>query len=318
MKILYLEDNPNDALLTQRALSKATPAIGVDVVHSLRDAYKQLENPPTKYDLVLSDLNLPDGSGFNLLHHIRSKNYPYAVVVVTGQSDEDIAIAALKAGADDYIAKREDYLNRLPATLVSALDRHHAEIDLHSRALRVLYAEGDEQDSELTSEHITNHAPHIRLEFVSNSDDLNRIISVENIREDYDVIILDYFLPDINALDVIKDLNENRKIDIPIILITDRGNEEVVSQAVKLGASEYIVKNPGYLFKLPAVIENAFHRTELLREQAALREAEARYRVLVEQSPAATYIDAVDELKQFDFYEQSYRRFLRISHFTLA
>jgi len=105
VKILYLEDNPNDALLTQRALSKATPAIGVDVVHSLRDAYKQLENPPTKYDLVLSDLNLPDGSGFNLLHHIRSKNYPYAVVVVTGQSDEDIAIAALKAGADDYIAK---------------------------------------------------------------------------------------------------------------------------------------------------------------------------------------------------------------------
>jgi PAS domain S-box-containing protein len=69
----------------------------------------------------------------------------------------------------------------------------------------------------------------------------------------------------------------------------------MVSQAVKLGASEYIVKNPGYLYKLPAIIENAFHRMELIREQAALREAENRYRVLVEQSPAATYIDAIDD-----------------------
>ena len=295
MKILYLEDNPNDALLTQRALSKATPAISVDIVHSLHDAFQRLENPPVKYDLVLSDLNLPDGSGFNLLHHIRSKKYPYAVVVVTGQSDEDIAIAALKAGADDYIAKKEDYLNRLPATLVSALERHHVEIDLHSRALRVLYAEGDAYDSEQTRDHISKHAPHIRLEFVSTANDLTKVLSSTTLREDYDVFILDYLLPDFNALEAIKDLYENRKVDIPIILITDRGNEEVVSQAAKLGASEYIVKNPGYLFKLPVVIENAFHRTELIREHAALREAEARYRVLVEQSPAATYIDAVDD-----------------------
>ena len=115
MNILYLEDNPNDALLTQHALGRASPAISVEVVHTLADAYKKLETQASNFDLVLSDLNLPDGSGFNLLSHIRTKNLPYAVVVVTGQSDEDIAAAALKAGADDYIPKKEDYLNRLPA-----------------------------------------------------------------------------------------------------------------------------------------------------------------------------------------------------------
>lgn len=294
MNILYLEDNPDDALLTQRALSRAVPPINVDVAHTLADAYKLLEESASKYDLVLSDLNLPDGSGFSLLSYIRSRKMTHAVVVVTGQSDEDKATAALKAGADDYIPKREDYLSRLPATLIGALERHHAELALHSRALRVLYAESNLDDIESTREHMGSHAAHIQIEFVSDVTELSTILNRDNLRDDYDVLVLDYLLPDFNAMEALKVLFEERKVDIPVILITSHGSEDLVAQALKLGASDYIVKNPGYLFKLPAVIENAFHRTELIREQAALREAETRYRVLVEQSPAATYIDAID------------------------
>jgi PAS domain S-box-containing protein/putative nucleotidyltransferase with HDIG domain len=295
VNILYLEDNPNDAILTQRTLSKATPIIGVDVVHLLQDAIQRLENPHQKYDAVLTDLNLPDGSGLNLLNFVRSNNLPYAVVVVTGQSDEDIAIAALKAGADDYISKREDYLSRLPATLYSALERHHAEIALHSRSLRILYAESSGSDIEQTDQHILRHAAHIQIEYVTNIGDLSRILTSPKLRERFDVILLDYLMPEINALELLKDLFETRKLDTPVVLITGQGNEDVVAQAVKLGASDFVVKNPGYLFKLPAVLENAFHRAELIREQAALREAEAKYRVLVEQSPAATYVDFIDD-----------------------
>jgi len=295
VRILYLEDNPNDAILTQRALSRVTPEINVEVVHTLADAYKSLENSASNFDLVLSDLNLPDGSGFSLLNFIRSSKLPYAVVVVTGQSDEDIATAALKAGADDYIPKREDYLSRLPATLNSALERYRAEIDLHSRALRVLYAESNPQDIESTRDHISKHAAHIQIEFVSEANELLSSLHRNDLREHFDVIIFDYHLPGFNAMQALKDLLEDRKVDIPIILITRHGSEEMVSQAVKLGASEYVVKNPGYLYKLPAIIENAFHRKELIREQAALRDAENRYRVLVEQNPAAIYVDAIDD-----------------------
>lgn len=295
MKILYLEDNPNDALLTRHALGKAVPPINVDVVHTLVEAYKVLEEQASSYDLVLTDVNLPDGSGFNLLSFIRSKKLPQAVVVVTGQSDEDKATAALKAGADDYIPKREDYLQRLPATLFSALERHHAEVSLRSRSLRVLHAENDLRNIDLIREHMESHAAHIQMDFVTEVPALNRTLNLANLRELYDVIILDYLFPGLKVMDVIKVLSEERKLDIPIILITSHGSEEIVTQALKLGASDYLVKNPGYLYKLPAVIENAFHRTELLREQAALREAETRYRVLVEQSPAATYIAAINE-----------------------
>jgi DNA-binding response OmpR family regulator len=180
VNILYLEDNPDDALLTKRALSKAVPPITVDVVHTLADAFKSLDESASDYDLVLSDLNLPDGSGFSLLNYIRSRKMPQAVVVVTGQSDEDKATAALKAGADDYIPKREDYLSRLPATLNSALERHHAEAALHSRALRVLYAESNLDDIESTREHMESHAAHINrlsltVELAAQSGQLTRV-----------------------------------------------------------------------------------------------------------------------------------------------
>ena len=295
MHILYLEDNPNDALLTQHALGKASPAISMEVVHTLADAFKKLEANPSQYDLVLSDLNLPDGSGFSLLSHIRSKNLPYAVVVVTGQSDEDIAAAALKAGADDYIPKKEDYLDRLPATLYSTLDRHNAEVVLHSRALRVLYAESDPEEILVAKEFIEKHAPHIQLTFVTNADEIYKLINTHNLQDHFDVIVLDFMLPDFNAMEFLKDFFENKRMNVPVILTTSHGSEDLVSQAGKLGAADYVVKNPGYLYKLPAVIENSFHRTEFVREQAALREAETKYRVLVEQSPAASYIDAIDD-----------------------
>jgi PAS domain S-box-containing protein/putative nucleotidyltransferase with HDIG domain len=295
VNILYLEDNPNDALLTKRALHTASPDFSVDIVHSLHDAFQRLEDSSANYNLVLTDLNLPDGNGLNLLNHIRSKRLPYAVVVVTGRSDEDTAIAALKAGADDYITKKESYLARLPITLQSALERHHAEIALQSRALRILYAENNETDIDLTRRHMLKHAAHIQIEFVSTADEVFHRLYTGSLHDQYDVILLDYLLPGLNALEVLKELYQNRKLDIPVILITGHGSEEVVLQAIKLGASDYVVKNPGYLYKLPAVIENAFHRTELVREQAALREAEARYRVLVEQSPAATYVDAIND-----------------------
>src|SRR5512135_694090 len=141
MDILYLEDNPQDAFLAQHILKSVAPNILLDVVHTVKDAIRTLEDPPHPFDLVLTDLNLPDGSGFDLLNHIRSRSIPVAVVVVTGQSDEETVVAALKAGADDYVVKSEDYLERMPITLERALARFRAETALHSRSLRVLYAE---------------------------------------------------------------------------------------------------------------------------------------------------------------------------------
>nr|HOO91639.1 response regulator [Syntrophales bacterium] len=106
MKILYVEDNRLDADLTRRELKKSAPEFLVDIVTTQRDAFIALEKKHD-YDLVLSDMRLPDGDGLVILTHIRGRGLPMAVVIITGQGDEETAVAALKAGAQDYVIKRD-------------------------------------------------------------------------------------------------------------------------------------------------------------------------------------------------------------------
>jgi PAS domain S-box-containing protein/putative nucleotidyltransferase with HDIG domain len=301
MKILYLEDNPSDAELTLHTLRSAEPGIQVDIVNLLRDALtKVTQNPPPDYDLVLTDLNVPDGDGLEFLSHIRSNNLPYAVVVVTGRSDEETIISALKAGADDYIIKREDYLSRLPNTLDSALKRYSAAVALHARPLNVLYAEATQADIDLTLRHMQKNATHIHTDVARNAEGVIQLLRNTE-HQKYDVILLDSNLPDVNALDILKEISETRKLSVPVVLVTDQGSEDIVLQAMRLGAADYVVKSPGYLLHLPAVIENAYHRHRLMEEQAALREAETKYRMLVEQVPAAIYMDKIDDISSTIF-----------------
>jgi PAS domain S-box-containing protein len=100
--------------------------------------------------------------------------------------------------------------------------------------------------------------------------------------ERYDILLLDYRLPGMHALDVLKELRQVHRLDLPVVLTTGHGDEEVALQALKLGAYDYVVKAEGYLLRLPAVLENAVYRVRLARE-------EARYRTLFENVPVGLY-----------------------------
>ena len=98
IRVLYVEDDLFDADLTLRQLKRHAPHIILEIAHTYAEALRSLENGGN-YDLILADLHLPDGSGFALLSHVRQRRLPMAVVVTTGQGDEEIAVSALKAGA---------------------------------------------------------------------------------------------------------------------------------------------------------------------------------------------------------------------------
>src|SRR5678815_4908340 len=87
-------------------------------------------------DLVLTDMHLRDGDGLSLLTHIRENSVPVAVVIVTGVGDEETAVAALKARADDYVVKRMGYLERLPLVLESAFNHYCADAARRENPLR--------------------------------------------------------------------------------------------------------------------------------------------------------------------------------------
>ncbi|GEM_PF-173093 len=261
MRILYVEDNPSDADLAQRWLRKQAPQFALETVTTQSEAVARLtRTDASPYDLVLTDLRLPDGDGLSLLNYIRERALPLAVVVITGSGDEETAVAALKAGADDYVVKRNDYLERLPLTLESAWLRARAE--RQARPLKALYAEHHETDIDLTRRHLQRYAPHIHLDVAPTATEALARLSLLGEANRYDVILLDYRLPGLNALAALKELRQDRGPDIPVVLITGQGDEELALQALKLGAASYLVKNPGYLYQLPSELENACYRAE--------------------------------------------------------
>ena len=223
---------------------------------------------PAAYDLVLADLHLPDGSGLDLLAEIRTRKLPLAVVIVTGLGDAELVVNVLKAGADDYVVKRSDYLNRLPQLLADALDASRAASARQSTPLRVLYAEQQASDAALALRHMASHAPHIQLETVDTVHALMERLPPTP----FDLILLNCDLPGANVLEVLKEVRQVRQLDVPVVLIARQGSEEIALQALRLGAADYVVKNTGYLMRLPAVLENADYRRRLASEQVALRQ----------------------------------------------
>src|SRR5512133_2741025 len=123
MKILLLEDDTTDATLTKRGLISSIPNCTVEVLPTLKQA-KALLKKDAEFDIALLDVKLPAGTGMDLLNEIRQSELDIAILVLTGSGNEEVAVTSLKAGADDYLVKNNDYITRLPGIIDFAIKRH--------------------------------------------------------------------------------------------------------------------------------------------------------------------------------------------------
>ncbi len=283
MKILYIDDNQNDIELTTLALKKNAPHIEIEISNTLKGSESRLQNGADSIDLVLLDMHLPDGNGLGHLEWIRGNDIPVAVVIITGHGDEETAVAALKAGADDYLSKSPGYLARLPIILENAVNRYRVELARNRQHLKLLYVEDNLVDIDLTRRHLSRYAPNIRMDVLQNADEVISLLANPVTRHQYDILLMDHRLQGLNAIEIMTEL-EKYSLSIPIILVTGHGDEEIAVQALKLGAADYVVKSADYLFHLPSVIENAYNRTQLIREEEALRVSEERFRRIAENA----------------------------------
>ncbi|MDI6745877.1 MAG: EAL domain-containing protein [Rhodocyclaceae bacterium] len=295
LRILHVEDSPVDADLTRYLISSQAADIELVQAATLAEALACLQQPG-HLDAALVDLRLPDGSGFDLLNRIRQQSLPIAVVMLTGSGDQHAAIAALQAGADDYLTKSADSLKRLPATLRDACKRFKETQTRRSHPLRVLYAEHNAADIDLTRRHLARFAPHIHTTVVPDATQvLLRLPDNGATPADYDVLLLDYRLPGLDALEIVKTLRTERNLDIPIVIVSGQGSEAVAANALHLGVDDYITKHPGYLHELPATLEKVLHQTELTRERVRLQTTSARLAHVLATSPVIFYVLRLDQ-----------------------
>ncbi|MFQ5603506.1 MAG: response regulator [bacterium] len=78
----------------------------------------------------------------------------------------------------------------------------------------------------------------------------------------YDLVLFDYYLGDINGHDVIDTLRMQGN-KVPLIMLTEEGEDEIASQAIEKGASDYIMKVRGYLTALPITVRNILERAHV-------------------------------------------------------
>lgn len=123
-----------------------------------------------------------------------------------------------------------------------------------SSSVRVLHVEDDPGFAELTADYLERHAAQLDVDHVTRAEQVLERLD----RGRYECLVSDYDLPDRDGLDLLEQVRE-RWEDLPVILFTGKGSEDVASEAIAAGVTDYLQKDGGSeQFDLLATrIENA-------------------------------------------------------------
>src|SRR4051812_30194769 len=109
LRVLIVEDSEDDAELALAELKRAGYEPHWKRVYSAQDLQAALGGE--EWDLVIADYSMPSFTGLEALGLVRASGLDLPFIVVSGTIGEDVAVAAMKAGAHDYLIK--DRLARL-------------------------------------------------------------------------------------------------------------------------------------------------------------------------------------------------------------
>ena len=127
--VLLVEDNPGDARLIREYLGGSS-IYRFKLIHvrSMTDALSALEE--RAFDAVLLDLDLPDSQGIDTLYTLRDYKAGVPILILTGLKQEDTALEAMQAGAQDYLVKDQIDENSLSRVVRYAVERSHTAQEL--------------------------------------------------------------------------------------------------------------------------------------------------------------------------------------------
>jgi PAS domain S-box-containing protein len=148
LKILHLEDNPHDALLTKETLESEGILSEITMVETEKDFVEAIKQG--RFDLILADYSLPGFDGLRALDLALTISPRTPFIFVTGNQGDDVAVEAYRKGATDFVLK--DRLFRLAAVVKRALKEKKEEVE-KQRALEAL------QQSEEKYRNFIEYAP---------------------------------------------------------------------------------------------------------------------------------------------------------------
>lgn len=140
INVLLIEDNPDEAELIQRSLAKLRKDDDYTVHHCTRltQGLDWMKNG--NVDVMLLDLNLPDGLGLSTLERACSNAPLVPIIVLTGNDDYELGISAVQKGAQDYLIKGEVTDVMLGRSIRYAIERKKllAQLEQSAKEIKTL------------------------------------------------------------------------------------------------------------------------------------------------------------------------------------
>ena len=136
IRVLLVDDDVEDANVAIIALRKVcSPTFEIVHVDNLVSAIKEIE--AGTFDVLLLDLGLRECSGLAALARVREADCEIPIVVLSGLSDEDIALSSLDQGAQDYLSKDDFSPSSLSRSIRYAIQRHQSFVEIQKLLTRV-------------------------------------------------------------------------------------------------------------------------------------------------------------------------------------
>jgi len=152
--------------------------------------------------------------------------------------------------------------------------------------LRLLLIEDSEDDAELIVREIRRGGYTVEFERVETKLAMQQALA----RSTWDVILSDYSMPNFSAMSALGVL-QNSGLDIPFLVISGTIGEETAVTALKAGAHDFLLKD-----KLPRLLPAIARELRDAEIRRSHREAQLRYRLLVEQLPIIVYVNPIDKM----------------------
>ena len=268
LRVVLIDDDADDSMIVREFLKDCRGSDFVlDCFQTVTPALAAIR--AETYDICLLDYQLGADDGLTTIGEIKAINGQLPIVILTGLGDRNVDMAAMRAGASDYISKDHLAPNQLDRKIRYAIARENARarrLDQGSESSpKILLVEDDEEDYLLVKEMLTDiHGDSLSLHWVPSWEEATG----EIVGHRYDVCLLDYNLGDRTGVELVKEAVAHGA-DIPLILLTGCGNRETDLEAMRAGASDFLDKNE----LRPALLDRSI-RYAIERSRAERRAAE--------------------------------------------
>src|SRR5213082_1214594 len=255
LHILIVDDDPALLQALPEALRLRMDGVTVDVADSALAALAQIA--ALEYDVIVTDIKMPGMDGLALLAEIRRRQPDTPTLMITGHGEHDLAVQALRGGAYDFVQKPIDR-DSFVALLDRAIRAHmlvrrvkerqaaleHCASELEQIAekpwreqARVLIVDDDPALLQALPQ-----ALRLRMDGVTVDTADSAAAALEQIdARDYDAIVTDIKMPGMDGLELLAEIRTHRP-DTPILMITGYGELDLVVQALRAGAYDFIRK----------------------------------------------------------------------------